>query len=70
MFSTIAGLQEVELVRKTEGKRKQVAKACLFCRRNRIKCDDGTPCRNCQHKGTRCRRDEASEARTLVAANK
>ncbi|MCJ1238417.1 hypothetical protein MMC14_006406 [Varicellaria rhodocarpa] len=51
-------------------KRNQVGRACDRCRLNRIKCDDHTPCKNCQLKGGKCSNSTTKEARTLPSANR
>ncbi|KAJ9143104.1 Fungal specific transcription factor domain-containing protein [Pleurostoma richardsiae] len=48
--------------------RKQVSRACDWCRARRIKCDDERPCRACQQKGVRCVIRGSDEPRTLVQA--
>ncbi|KAL3480020.1 fungal-specific transcription factor domain-containing protein [Aspergillus californicus] len=35
-------------------KRHQVARACDWCRVHRVKCDNSSPCQNCQNRGGRC----------------
>ncbi|KAF7586461.1 hypothetical protein BBP40_008821 [Aspergillus hancockii] len=51
-------------------KRSQVARACDWCRLNRIKCDDKQPCRNCQNRGGFCSNTKPLEATSLPAANR
>lgn len=41
-------------------KRTTVARACDWCRLNRVKCDDGQPCKNCRTRGVRCRKGSKS----------
>ncbi|KAL9047332.1 MAG: hypothetical protein Q9214_000059 [Letrouitia sp. 1 TL-2023] len=51
-------------------KRHQVARACDWCRVNRIKCDTDRPCHNCQSRGGQCSNTGKSEVRSLAAATK
>ena len=51
-------------------KRNQVARACEWCRLNRIKCDNDQPCFNCKSRGTQCYTTGKSEVRSLSSANK
>ncbi|EAW11668.1 Zn(II)2Cys6 transcription factor [Aspergillus clavatus NRRL 1] len=51
-------------------KRSQVARACDWCRLNRIKCDDKQPCQNCQNRGGHCSNTKPLEATSLPAANR
>lgn len=48
-------------------KRKQVARACDWCRLNRIRCDDKQPCSNCRNRGGSC---SSSKPLSLAAANR
>lgn len=50
-------------------KRAQVARACAWCRINRVRCDNHQQCRNCQRRKQTCRRDKA-ETLTLPLALK
>ncbi|KAH8698120.1 fungal-specific transcription factor domain-containing protein [Phaeosphaeriaceae sp. PMI808] len=38
----------------SQSKRAQVARACDFCRTNRIKCDEDLPCTQCRQRGLQC----------------
>ncbi|KAF2190014.1 hypothetical protein K469DRAFT_624436 [Zopfia rhizophila CBS 207.26] len=52
-------------------KRHQVARACVWCRTYRIKCDAGFPCRNCRIKGRSCSVNKGKdEVRTFPLALK
>ncbi|KAF2797519.1 fungal-specific transcription factor domain-containing protein [Melanomma pulvis-pyrius CBS 109.77] len=52
-------------------KRHQVARACVWCRAYRIKCDASYPCRNCKSKGRTCSDEKAKdEVRTFSLAIK
>ncbi|KAF2873553.1 fungal-specific transcription factor domain-containing protein [Massariosphaeria phaeospora] len=52
-------------------KRQQVARACVYCRTYRIKCDAGLPCRNCKAQGRKCSADQGKdEVRTFPLAIK
>ncbi|CAG9956347.1 unnamed protein product [Clonostachys rosea f. rosea IK726] len=48
--------------------RKQVSRACDWCRAKRIKCDNGRPCRACLQKGADCTHKGTDEPRTLPQA--
>ncbi|KPM46471.1 hypothetical protein AK830_g99 [Neonectria ditissima] len=50
--------------------RKQVSRACDWCRTRRIRCDNGQPCRACLRRNANCAREgvEAGEPRTLPQA--
>ncbi|KAK7423000.1 hypothetical protein QQX98_001290 [Neonectria punicea] len=50
--------------------RKQVSRACDWCRTRRIRCDNGQPCRACLRRNEQCERKgtEAGEPRTLPQA--
>ncbi|KAH0199613.1 hypothetical protein KCU99_g6922, partial [Aureobasidium melanogenum] len=50
-------------------KRKQVARACDWCRLNRVKCNDSDPCENCAERGNPCVTG-SNEVRTLASATK
>ena len=50
--------------------RKQVSRACDWCRAKRIKCDDQIPCRACVHRGAECTVRGSQQARTLPQASK
>ncbi|KAJ5115267.1 hypothetical protein NUU61_001026 [Penicillium alfredii] len=55
MFSTFStNLQEKAATSGPRPKRNQVARACDWCRLNRIKCDDSLPCQNCRSRGGQC----------------
>ncbi|KAH6691350.1 fungal-specific transcription factor domain-containing protein [Plectosphaerella plurivora] len=50
-------------------KRKQVARACDWCRIHRVKCDTEQPCRNCRARGGECSNNGSlSQVRTLPRA--
>ncbi|KAJ5889080.1 hypothetical protein N7495_009121 [Penicillium taxi] len=49
-------------------KRKQVSRACDWCRLHRIKCDAYSPCKNCQQRGGQCRKKNTAEIRSLPHA--
>ncbi|KAG5293164.1 fungal specific transcription factor domain-containing protein [Histoplasma capsulatum G186AR] len=49
-------------------KRKQVARACDWCRGHRIRCDNERPCANCRSRGGKCTSNGESELRTLPHA--
>jgi hypothetical protein len=52
-------------------KRRQVARACTWCRTYRIKCDTKVPCYNCNQKRRKCTIDEGKDAiRTFPSAIK
>ncbi|CAI7568283.1 unnamed protein product [Penicillium palitans] len=51
-------------------KRNQVARACDWCRLNRVKCDDKQPCHNCLNRGGSCSNTKPQEATSLPAANR
>ena len=51
-------------------KRSQVARACEWCRLNRIKCDDKQPCHACQSRGAECSNTGKSGLRSLPTATK
>ncbi|KAL5363698.1 fungal-specific transcription factor domain-containing protein [Aspergillus floccosus] len=48
------------IVSSSRPKRSTVARACDWCRLNRVKCDDGQPCKNCRTRGVRCRKGSKS----------
>ncbi|EED18473.1 hypothetical protein TSTA_122090 [Talaromyces stipitatus ATCC 10500] len=54
----------------TRPRRRQVARACDWCRINRVKCDDKLPCQNCQNRGGHCSISRPVEATSLPAANR
>ncbi|KAE8373497.1 fungal-specific transcription factor domain-containing protein [Aspergillus bertholletiae] len=41
-------------------KRITVARACDWCRLNRVRCDDGQPCKNCRNRGVQCCKESKS----------
>ena len=43
-----------EVPRKGRGSGSRVKVACMGCRRDKIQCEEGRPCRNCLRKGIRC----------------
>ncbi|KAK7737341.1 hypothetical protein SLS53_006644 [Cytospora paraplurivora] len=51
-------------VRRT--KRQQVARACDFCRAQRVRCDAHLPCHNCESRGRQC--SNRGDIRTLAQA--
>ncbi|KAJ6149671.1 hypothetical protein N7471_000870 [Penicillium samsonianum] len=51
-------------------KRNQVARACDWCRLNRVRCDDKQPCQNCLNRGGSCSNTKPQEATSLPAANR
>ncbi|KAF4771211.1 hypothetical protein HAV15_012671 [Penicillium sp. str.  len=51
-------------------KRNQVARACDWCRLNRVRCDDKQPCQNCLNRGASCSNTKPQEATSLPAANR
>ncbi|KAJ5504457.1 Transcription factor [Penicillium fimorum] len=51
-------------------KRNQVARACDWCRLNRIRCNDKQPCQNCLNRGGTCSNTKPQEATSLPAANR
>lgn len=50
--------------------RKQVSRACDWCRARRIKCDNGRPCRACRARDVECTHKGTDEPRTLPQAMK
>ena len=55
--------------RPPQQKRSQVARACDWCRLNRIRCDNDQPCRNCLNMGRVCSNNSKAEARSISQAN-
>ncbi|KAF1990058.1 hypothetical protein K402DRAFT_308426, partial [Aulographum hederae CBS 113979] len=51
-------------------KRAQVARACDWCRVNRIKCDDNVPCKNCENRGGRCSNSKLRDSQGAQATNR
>ncbi|KAK2782525.1 hypothetical protein FQN52_000854 [Onygenales sp. PD_12] len=49
-------------------KRHQVARACDWCRRHRIKCDNDRPCHNCRSRNGKCSTNGKAEVQTLPHA--
>ncbi|PGH02764.1 hypothetical protein GX51_04498 [Blastomyces parvus] len=49
-------------------KRRQVARACDWCRVHRVRCDNDRPCANCRGRGGKCTSNGESEMRTLPHA--
>ncbi|KAF1353018.1 hypothetical protein EJ07DRAFT_26186, partial [Lizonia empirigonia] len=47
-------------------KRAQVARACNFCRTNRIKCDEDLPCTQCRQRGLQCDGSSSSASNVLL----
>ncbi|KAF2644125.1 hypothetical protein P280DRAFT_392873 [Massarina eburnea CBS 473.64] len=52
----------------SQQKRHQVARACEWCRIQRIKCDNRVPCGNCHSKNRQCSNRASGEFRTLPHA--
>ncbi|KAI9150692.1 Transcription factor asqA [Paramyrothecium foliicola] len=50
-------------------KRSQVARACDWCRKHRIRCDNHYPCANCRNRREQCS-NEVSRASSLPVAHK
>ncbi|KAJ5688657.1 hypothetical protein N7462_003049 [Penicillium macrosclerotiorum] len=48
-----------------KSKRPHVLIACEHCRKNRIKCDNGHPCRNCKHRNISCTSGDYADTRAL-----
>jgi hypothetical protein len=48
--------------------RKQVSRACDWCRARRIKCDNGRPCKACRARDVDCTHRGGDEPRTLPQA--
>ena len=53
---------------RTRQKRRQVARACDWCRVHRVKCDSGNPCSHCKNRGGQCSYSGAMKATTLAHA--
>ncbi|KAJ5584660.1 C6 transcription factor [Penicillium hispanicum] len=71
MFSTFsANLESSNTPSRPRQKRSQVARACDWCRTNRIKCDDSQPCKNCRNRGGQCSNNRRADSVSLPAANK
>ncbi|KAJ6028193.1 C6 transcription factor [Penicillium herquei] len=70
MFSTFAADPEKKSPSRPRPKRNQVARACDWCRQNRIKCDDSQPCQNCRTRGIQCSNAKRTDMPTLPAANR
>ncbi|KAJ5634820.1 C6 transcription factor [Penicillium herquei] len=70
MFSTFAADPEKKNPSRPRPKRIQVARACDWCRQNRIKCDDSQPCQNCRTRGIQCSNAKRTDMSTLPAANR
>lgn len=51
-------------------KRNQVARACDWCRLNRVRCDKNQPCFNCQSRGGTCCKNGIREVQSLPDATK
>ncbi|KAH6644189.1 fungal-specific transcription factor domain-containing protein [Boeremia exigua] len=60
MFTTLTSDMNVIDIRSqksrstAQSKRAQVARACNYCRTNRIKCDEDLPCTQCRQRGLSC----------------
>ncbi|KAJ4993966.1 hypothetical protein SVAN01_00443 [Stagonosporopsis vannaccii] len=50
----------------SQSKRAQVARACNYCRTNRIKCDEDLPCTQCRQRGLQC--DSSSKSAAISAS--
>jgi hypothetical protein len=48
--------------------RKQVSRACDWCRARRIRCDNGKPCKACRAREMECTHRGGDEPRTLPQA--
>ncbi|KAJ5108439.1 hypothetical protein N7456_005114 [Penicillium angulare] len=70
MFSTFVADPEKKAPSRPRPKRNQVARACDWCRLNRIKCDDSQPCQNCRTRGVQCSNGKRTDVPTLPAANR
>ncbi|KAJ6049709.1 uncharacterized protein N7446_006963 [Penicillium canescens] len=73
MFSTFSALNSTDRPEQPappRPKRNQVARACDWCRLNRIKCDDRLPCQNCRSRGGHCSNTKQFETHSLKAANR
>ncbi|KAJ5776267.1 uncharacterized protein N7511_001278 [Penicillium nucicola] len=73
MFSTFSALNSTDHPEQPAAprpKRNQVARACDWCRLNRIKCDDRLPCQNCKSRGGHCSNTKQFESHSLKAANR
>ncbi|KAJ5390852.1 C6 transcription factor [Penicillium cataractarum] len=55
-------LKEKSRPRQPRSKRRQVSRACDWCRLNRIKCDDAQPCQNCSKRGGDCTNNRQAES--------
>ncbi|ERS99012.1 hypothetical protein HMPREF1624_04207 [Sporothrix schenckii ATCC 58251] len=51
-------------------KRRQVSRACDWCRQHRIKCDTSVPCANCKTRGGHCSSEDALNATSLPEAHR
>ncbi|KAJ5316976.1 hypothetical protein PENANT_c030G11648 [Penicillium antarcticum] len=73
MFSTFSALNSTDRPEQPappRPKRNQVARACDWCRLNRIKCDDRLPCQNCKSRGGHCSNTKQFGTQSLKAANR
>lgn len=52
----------------SQTKRGQVARACNFCRTNRVKCDEDLPCTQCRQRGLKCDGSSTSSSNVLLPA--
>lgn len=72
MFSTLGPEMNVIDTRSqksrsnSQPKRAQVARACNYCRTNRIKCDEELPCTQCRQRGIQC--DSSSKPAAFSAS--
>ncbi|KAL1892350.1 hypothetical protein Sste5346_007088 [Sporothrix stenoceras] len=51
-------------------KRRQVSRACDYCRQHRIKCDTSVPCTNCKTRGAHCSNKDVLSATSLPDAHR
>lgn len=70
MFSKFSADPTGNTVHSPRPKRRQVSRACDWCRLNRIKCDDSQPCQNCHKRGGHCTRSNEKEPLSLPTANR
>ncbi|KAJ5440093.1 uncharacterized protein N7458_011091 [Penicillium daleae] len=68
MFSSFSADLTVDKVNRPRPKRKQVSRACDWCRLNRIKCDDSQPCQNCAKRGGHCTHNREKESSLSLPA--
>ncbi|OKO97674.1 hypothetical protein PENSUB_9965 [Penicillium subrubescens] len=70
MFSKFSADPAGDKVHPPRLKRRQVSRACDWCRLNRIKCNDSQPCQNCRKRGGHCTRSKEKEHLSLPTANR